>query len=79
MKSSTNSARSLGGEWSPVDRERSLRHFRVVEAGSDDFFQHTPAWDQLGRIFELLVFQDAEDFGDRRADHLSGGLRGLVG
>lgn len=31
-----------------------------------------PARDELGRIFECLVFEDAEDFGERRADHLGG-------
>jgi hypothetical protein len=38
-----------------------------------------PARNELGGIFECLIFEDAEDFGDRRADHFSGGLRGLAG
>lgn len=62
-----------------MGRERLLRYFRVVEVGSDDiFFQHMSARCELGRIFELLVFEDAEDFGERRADHLNGGLRDLA-
>lgn len=61
-----------------MGRERSLRYFRVVEVGRDDLYQHMSARYELGRIFELLVFEDAEDFGERRADHLNGGLRDLA-
>jgi hypothetical protein len=46
--------------------------------GSDDLFQHMPARDKLGRIFELLVFEDSKDFGECRTDSLSGDLRSLA-
>lgn len=58
--------------------ERPLRHFRVVEAGRDDLFQHMPPRDKFGRIFECLVFEDAEDLVDRGTHDLRGDLRRLA-
>ena len=67
-----------GREWDPVGRKRSLRHFRIVELGSDDLFQHMPARHKISWILELFVFEDTEDFGERRADRFSRGLRDLA-